>query len=274
MRSATPKALHEVAGRSMLGNVLSSAMRRASARRRGRRAGSRRRRRGGAPLYPRGGNLRAERTTRHGARRSRRAPRHRKGLDDLLVLFADTPLLTAPTIGALRAALAEGAGVAVLGFQAANPFGYGRLLRDDGPPRRHPRGERRKRRRTRGHLCNGGPMAIDGRGGAAPARKDRQQERQGRVLSHRRGGDRARGRPRNRGRLADEAEVLGVNDRMQLAQAEAVAQTRLRRAAMAAGATMIAPETVFLSADAVIGRDVSSSRMSSSARALKSPTAR
>jgi bifunctional UDP-N-acetylglucosamine pyrophosphorylase/glucosamine-1-phosphate N-acetyltransferase len=56
--------------------------------------------------------------------------------------------------------------------------------------------------------------------------------------------------------VADETEVLGVNDRIQLAQAEAVAQNRLRRDAMAAGVTMIAPETVFLSADTILGLDV------------------
>ena len=49
---------------------------------------------------------------------------------------------------------------------------------------------------------------------------------------------------------------MGVNDRVQLAAAEAALQGRLRRRAMAAGATLTAPETVFLSFDARIGRDV------------------
>ncbi len=56
--------------------------------------------------------------------------------------------------------------------------------------------------------------------------------------------------------VADEKEVMGVNDRAQLAAAEAVLQDRLRRRAMAAGATLTAPETVFLSFDVKIGRDV------------------
>jgi bifunctional UDP-N-acetylglucosamine pyrophosphorylase / glucosamine-1-phosphate N-acetyltransferase len=56
--------------------------------------------------------------------------------------------------------------------------------------------------------------------------------------------------------IAREKEVLGVNDRAQLAAAEAALQDRLRRRAMAAGATLTAPETVFLSFDARIGRDV------------------
>jgi bifunctional UDP-N-acetylglucosamine pyrophosphorylase/glucosamine-1-phosphate N-acetyltransferase len=53
-----------------------------------------------------------------------------------------------------------------------------------------------------------------------------------------------------------EDEVRGINTKAQLAQAEAVLQQRLRAAAMEAGVTMIAPETVFLSADTKLGKDV------------------
>ena len=55
---------------------------------------------------------------------------------------------------------------------------------------------------------------------------------------------------------AREDEVMGVNDRAQLAAAEAALQDRLRRRAMAEGATLVAPDTVFLSFDVKIGRDV------------------
>jgi bifunctional UDP-N-acetylglucosamine pyrophosphorylase/glucosamine-1-phosphate N-acetyltransferase len=57
-------------------------------------------------------------------------------------------------------------------------------------------------------------------------------------------------------RLAAAEEAMGVNDRLQLAAAEAAMQRRLRRKAMLEGATLVAPETVFLSADSAIGRDV------------------
>ena len=56
--------------------------------------------------------------------------------------------------------------------------------------------------------------------------------------------------------LASEEEVMGINDRVQLAEAEAVMQKRLREQAMRNGATLVAPETVFFSADTEIGRDV------------------
>ncbi len=55
---------------------------------------------------------------------------------------------------------------------------------------------------------------------------------------------------------AGAVEVMGVNDRVQLAAAEAAMQERLRRRVMIEGATLVAPETVFLSYNSKIGRDV------------------
>jgi bifunctional UDP-N-acetylglucosamine pyrophosphorylase / glucosamine-1-phosphate N-acetyltransferase len=53
-----------------------------------------------------------------------------------------------------------------------------------------------------------------------------------------------------------EDEVRGINTKAQLAEAEAVMQARLRKAAMDAGVTLIAPETVYLAADTTFGKDV------------------
>src|SRR5262245_66692625 len=54
----------------------------------------------------------------------------------------------------------------------------------------------------------------------------------------------------------EEDDVRGINTKAQLAEAEAALQERLRKAAMEAGVTLVAPETVFLSADTKLGRDV------------------
>ena len=51
-----------------------------------------------------------------------------RGADDLLVVFGDTPLISAETFARMRAPLEKGAALAVLGFRAADPTGYGRLL--------------------------------------------------------------------------------------------------------------------------------------------------
>jgi bifunctional UDP-N-acetylglucosamine pyrophosphorylase / glucosamine-1-phosphate N-acetyltransferase len=53
-----------------------------------------------------------------------------------------------------------------------------------------------------------------------------------------------------------EDEVRGINTKAQLAEAEGVIQARLRKAAMDAGVTLIAPETIFLAADTTFGSDV------------------
>ncbi|MGD9543260.1 MAG: bifunctional UDP-N-acetylglucosamine diphosphorylase/glucosamine-1-phosphate N-acetyltransferase GlmU [Methylocystis sp.] len=258
MKSDRPKALHEVAGRSMLANVLASA----EAAGVGRVAviigpdrddvgAEARRRFPDAQIF-----VQSERRgTAHAVLAARAAIA--EGYDDLLVLFADTPLVTPPTIAALRGALAEGAAVAVLGFEAADPFGYGRLLRDSAGRLVAIREEKDASADERAvTLCNGGLTAVDGACALRLLEKIDDRNAKGEfyltdivALARAEGRDAAVV-------IADETEVLGVNDRIQLAQAEAVAQTRLRRAAMAGGATMIAPETVFLSADTMIGRDV------------------
>jgi bifunctional UDP-N-acetylglucosamine pyrophosphorylase/glucosamine-1-phosphate N-acetyltransferase len=258
MKSDRPKALHEVAGRSMLANVLSSALKAGVSRvavivgpGRDDVGAEARRCVPDAEMF-----VQSERRgTAHAVLAARGAIA--QGCDDLIVLFADTPLLTAPTIGALRAAIAEGAAVAVLGFQASDPFGYGRLLRDAAGRLVAIREEKDASDKERAvTLCNGGLMAIDGAQALRLLERIDDQNAKGEFyLTDVVELARADGRDA-KVVVADESEVLGVNDRIQLAQAEAVAQTRLRRAAMAGGATMIAPETVFLSADTLIGRDV------------------
>jgi bifunctional UDP-N-acetylglucosamine pyrophosphorylase/glucosamine-1-phosphate N-acetyltransferase len=258
MKSSLPKVLHQVAGRSMLAHVL-TAVAEAGVESVAVVVGPGRddvrdealRRTPGATAF-----VQTERLgTAHAVLAARAAIA--EGYDDLLVLFADTPLVTGATIGALRDALAEGAGVAALGFLAADPFGYGRLIQNDAGSLLAIREEKDASEAERAiRLSNAGLMALDG---AAAL------DWLGRIGNVNAKGEyyltdviecaRADGRDA-RVVLAEETEVLGVNDRIQLAQAEAVAQDRLRRAAMAAGVTMIAPETVFLCTDTSFGRDV------------------
>lgn len=258
MKSRRPKVLHEVAGRSMLAHVLAAVAA----------AGvdevavvvgpggddvgaAARRFRPDAQIFVQDRQL----GTAHAVLAAREAIA--SGADDLLVLFADTPLVTSATIAALRGGLRDGASVAVLAFETPNPFGYGRVIRDE---RGHPVAIREEKdasddeRRVR--LCNAGLMAIDG-GRALElldgVGKTNAQEEYYLTdvvnLAARRGLETCVV-------PAGEEEALGVNDRVQLARAEALAQDRLRRDAMLAGATLVAPATVFLSADTKIGRDV------------------
>ncbi|MEC9343418.1 MAG: bifunctional UDP-N-acetylglucosamine diphosphorylase/glucosamine-1-phosphate N-acetyltransferase GlmU [Pseudomonadota bacterium] len=178
-----------------------------------------------------------------------------QGHDDVLVLFADTPLLRAETLDRIRAELAKGAEIAVLGFRASDPTGYGRLIERDGELlaiREHNDASEQERCIT---FCNGGIMGFAGRDALA--------------LLDAIGNDNAKSEfyltdiveiARKRGLKAvaleaAEEEVLGINTRVELARAEAVWQSRRRQEVMLGGVTMHAPETVMLHHDTVIGTD-------------------
>jgi bifunctional UDP-N-acetylglucosamine pyrophosphorylase / glucosamine-1-phosphate N-acetyltransferase len=162
----------------------------------------------------------------------------------------------AETLQALRAALADGASVAVLGFRPADPTGYGRLLTQAGELiaiREDKDASAEERKIT---LCNGGLMALAGK--QALSLLDRIDDNNAKgefYLTD------AVALARDMGLKAvaietTEDEVRGINTKAQLAEAEAALQQRLRAAAMEAGVTLVAPETVFLSVDTRLGRDV------------------
>ena len=184
------------------------------------------------------------------------APSIARGYDDLLVVFADTPFVTRATLERLRKPLGNGTAVAVLGFPAADPTGYGRLI-VEGSRLFDIREERDASATERAiTLCNAGVMALDGRVALDILREidDRNNKREF-YLSDAVKIARARGFDAV-ALETEEDEVRGINTRAQLAQAEGVLQQRLRAAAMEAGATLVAPETVFLAADTKLGRDV------------------
>ena len=257
MRSALPKVLHKIAGRSMLAHVLDS-VREAGATRvavvigpdRDDVAAAVRETLPDAAIF-----VQAERRgTAHAVLAAREAIA--AGADDVVVAYADTPLVTPGTFAALREPLAAGAAVAVLGFEAADPTGYGRLItagdrlvaiREEGDASE---AERRIRTANAGLMALRGDTALDILLGVG----DRNSKREFYLTD---AVEIAGGRgERVAAVTVPEREVQGVNDRAQLAAAEAVMQARLREAALLGGATLVAPETVFLSSDTALGRDV------------------
>jgi len=176
----------------------------------------------------------------------------------VLVLYGDTPLLRTETIDRLRHELDDGADIVVIGFEAKDPTGYGRLLLDEQARligiREHKDATKEERALT---LCNSGIMGF----GSSKTLAD---------LLSRIGNDNAKGEfyltdavalahvgaLDTRMLRAEADEVLGVNSRAELAAAEAAMQQRLREKVMAEGATLIAPNTVFLSHDTQVGKDV------------------
>jgi bifunctional UDP-N-acetylglucosamine pyrophosphorylase/glucosamine-1-phosphate N-acetyltransferase len=257
MRTTLPKVLHPIAGESLIAHVLTATPKGEKARlavvigpdhRRVEQEVQRLR--PDADIF-----VQRERLgTAHAVLAAREAIA--RGADDLLVVFGDTPLISAETFERLRAPLAGGATIAVLGFRAADPTGYGRLLRDGDrlvAIREQADASEEERKVT---LCNAGVMAFDGRKALG--------------ILDRIGNGNSKGEyylvdavaiAREMGLEAvvietSEDEVRGINTKVQLAEAESVMQGRLRRAAMEAGVTLIAPETVYLAADTTFGKDV------------------
>ncbi len=257
MKSSLPKVLHEIAGRAMIGHVLDRLDELACDRK--------------VVVLGTGADAVAEMVapvptavqdpplgTADAVLAARREMADFDG--DVLILFGDSPLLTAATMErmiALRRA-ADDPAVVVLGFRPDDAAAYGRLVQgDDGSPEAIVEYRDATPEQRAIPLCNAGIMAADGKRLFA--------------LLDAVGNDNAKGEyyltdivaiARGQGHACavaevdDQREVMGVNARGELAIAEAVMQQRLRARAMADGATLRDPDTVYFSFDTKLGRDV------------------
>jgi bifunctional UDP-N-acetylglucosamine pyrophosphorylase/glucosamine-1-phosphate N-acetyltransferase len=178
---------------------------------------------------------------------------------DVLVLYGDTPFIATETLQRMlaRRRQADEPAVVVLGMRPDDPGEYGRLvLGGDGYLHAIVEAKEASAEERRIDLCNSGVMAIAGAHLFS--------------LLDLVGNDNAKGeyyltdivaiaRARGLACAVVEAEIdelMGVNSRAELAVAEAIIQDRLRARAMAGGATLIDPKTVWLSHDTEIGADV------------------
>ena len=255
MKSDLPKVLHRAAGRSLLGHVLHAA----------KAAGPSRTVVIAGPDMP-GVEAEARRIipnavltvqmerkgTGHAVMQAEAALQAFSGT--VIVLYGDAPLVTPASLAKLTSADQP---IAVLGFEAADPTGYGRLiLTPDGHVtaiREQLDASPEERNIT---LCNSGIIAIDSKLlwrllpgiGSANAKGEIYLTDLVELAA-------AEGHKVALVRCP-EAEVAGVNDREQLAGIERELQSRYRRQHMLGGATLMAPETVFFAADTIVGRDV------------------
>lgn len=176
---------------------------------------------------------------------------------DVIVLYGDTPLIPSTAVEALFGELEQGTGVGVLGFHAREPGAYGRLVTNgndeleaiveakDASPEQ-----------LKIDICNSGVMAV---------RSDRLFRLLSRVTNDNKKGEYYLtdivGLARDEGATCkvvtcQEADVMGVNSRVELAVAEAAFQSRRRQELLESGVTMTAPDTVFLAHDTIIENDV------------------
>jgi bifunctional UDP-N-acetylglucosamine pyrophosphorylase/glucosamine-1-phosphate N-acetyltransferase len=178
---------------------------------------------------------------------------------DVLVLYADVPFVSPETMGMMldRLHAPDAPQVVVLGFEPDDALAYGRVIADGDRIAKMVEHKDASEAERACRLCNSGLLA---------ARSDALF-----ALLDRVGNDNAQGEyylpdivniaVADGGTCAvvvtdDPDEVAGINSRAELAQAEARWQSRRRARAMADGATLIAPETVWFAWDTQIGRDV------------------
>lgn len=193
--------------------------------------------------------------TAHAALAARKALADHQG--PVLVLFGDTPLVRPGTIATLLERLSNGADIALLGFTTDAPTGYGRLIIEQGRLVAIVEEKDADAATKAVRLCNSGIMAF--RSGLLPELLDAVGNANAKgeyYLTDAVAVGTARGL-RAEAVIGDsESEFVGINDRAQLAAAEAIFQQRARAEAMAAGVTLVAPNTVFFSFDTRLGRDV------------------
>ncbi|QYX55646.1 bifunctional UDP-N-acetylglucosamine diphosphorylase/glucosamine-1-phosphate N-acetyltransferase GlmU [Roseovarius sp. SCSIO 43702] len=173
---------------------------------------------------------------------------------DALVLYGDTPFISPETLARMAEAR-QSHDIVILGFEATDPGRYGRLVMNCDTLEKIVEFKDAGVRERAITFCNSGVVMA-----ATETLMS---------LVDAVGNDNASGEyyltdivevARARGLSAtaiacDEAETLGVNSRADLAVAEEVFQSAMRRAAMETGVTLTAPGTVFFAFDTVIGRD-------------------
>ena len=230
MRSAVPKVLHAIAGRSMLAHVLAA-------------VGEAGVTATAVVVGPRQDAVAAEaqrvlpsaecfvQEARHGTAHAVLAAKAaiERQPDDILIVYGDTPLIRAATLMRLREPLAAGAAVAVLGFRPTDPAGYGRLVvKDDKFIAIREEADATESERMLG-LCNGGIMALAGTHAVAILERIGNRNRKGEFYLTD-AVEIARSMKLDAVAIeVEEDDVRGINTKGQLAEAEAVAQGRLRQ---------------------------------------------
>ncbi|MFY1706718.1 bifunctional UDP-N-acetylglucosamine diphosphorylase/glucosamine-1-phosphate N-acetyltransferase GlmU [Tritonibacter scottomollicae] len=173
---------------------------------------------------------------------------------DVVVLYGDTPFVSQDTLERMVSARSR-ADLVILGFEAADPARYGRLVMDGDSLEKIVEYKDATDAERAITFCNSGLMACDA-------------DVMFRLLD-KVGNDNASGEyyltdlvelARDEGLAVTavscpEDETLGVNSRNDLATADAVFQSRARAELLDLGVTLMAPETVYLAFDTIVGRD-------------------
>jgi bifunctional UDP-N-acetylglucosamine pyrophosphorylase/glucosamine-1-phosphate N-acetyltransferase len=257
MKSDLHKVLHPIAGRPMLGHLLAAVDALAPART-AVVVGSGREQ--VEPLVAAHGGVVAVQDPQHGtAHAVQQAAQSLAGFDgDILILYGDTPLVTATTMARMleRLRAPDAPAAVVVAFRPDDPRHYGRIVADaDGTIVKMVEHKDASAQERAIDLCNSGLMAVRARDlwpllarvGNANAAGEFYLPDIVMIAA-------ADGR-RSAVIEVEADEVAGINSRGELAEVEALWQRRRRARAMADGVSLVAPETVFFAWDTEIGRD-------------------
>lgn len=257
MKSDRHKVLHPIAGRPMLEHLLASASELAPARQ---------------VVVAGHGREQLEAALDGRAQIAVQEPQHGTGhavqqaeaalagfAGDVLILYGDVPFVRPETMRAMIARLhaVDAPAVVVLGFEPEDTLQYGRVIAEDGRILKMVEHKDASVEERACRLCNSGLMAVKSADLFALLASVTNDNVQGEYyLTDIVNLANADGRVCAVVVVADEHEVMGINSRAELAVAEARWQERRRSQAMAEGASLIAPETVWFAWDTVLGRDV------------------
>ncbi|MEQ8378454.1 bifunctional UDP-N-acetylglucosamine diphosphorylase/glucosamine-1-phosphate N-acetyltransferase GlmU [Parvibaculum sp.] len=257
MKSRLPKVLHPIAGRPMLGHVLAA-------------AGALE---GGETVLVVGPGMEAVSDYAHTLLPAAKIAIQEQQLgtgdavrsasahvihDDgvVLVTFGDAPLVRRETLVGMVERCRDESDIVILGFEAADPTGYGRIVTDGDKVLRIVEHKDASEQERAIRLCFGGPMAVRAGHLSSLLAKLTSNNAQGEFyltdfVAH----GRAAGLDCS-ALICPESDIQGVNSRADLAAAEASMQSRLRADAMTGGVTFLDPDTVYLSFDTSFGEDV------------------
>ena len=175
---------------------------------------------------------------------------------EAIVLYGDTPFIQPATLNAMLEARASGADVVVLGFEANDPGKYGRLIVDGDKLSKIVEAKDATPEELAVTLCNSGVVCANRKVLLDLIAQVGNENVSGEYYLTDIVGLANQAGMSCTTVTCDESETMGINSRVELAQAEEVFQSRARQLAMVNGATLWAPETVYFSVDTKIGRDV------------------
>ncbi|UTO29018.1 bifunctional UDP-N-acetylglucosamine diphosphorylase/glucosamine-1-phosphate N-acetyltransferase GlmU [Bartonella harrusi] len=179
-----------------------------------------------------------------------------KGVDDVLIIFGDTPLIEQDSLLKIRMSLADGADIVVAGFHALDPTGYGRLLERNGKLIAIIEEKDASDEEKGISFCNGGIIAINGKHALSLLEKVNNNNLKKEYyltdivsIASRQGLDI---------RVVEVPfdNVIGINNCVELSKADALWQKRKVRDLMLSGVMILKPETVYFSHDTEIEPDV------------------